>query len=184
MRQRADQERLRLFLSALGARLRLPVRLYLVGGTIMVDLGLRRSTVDIDYVAVTDDPRADEDLERAIRSLKDDLDVNVEPASPQDFLPVPAWAREQGRFVGQYGPVAVYHYHLPSVVIAKTARGYEQDLDDAEALLRGGHVDWAEIDRTWREMRASPRGWLRYEPDEVERRLEEVRRRATERRAR
>lgn len=177
VRQRVDQERLRRFLTALGARLRLPVRLYLVGGTIMVDLGLRRSTVDIDYVAVTDDRRADDDLERAIRSLKDDLDVNVEPASPQDFLPVPAWAREAGRFIGQYGPLAVYHYHLPSVVIAKIARGYEQDLDDAETLLRGGHVSWQDIERTWGEMRSSPRGWVRYEPAEVERRLEGLRQR-------
>ncbi len=143
----------------------------------MVDLELRQSTADIDYAAIAEDPRAADELEQAIRSLKNDLDVNVEPAAPHDFLPVPAWARERGRFVGQYGPVAVYYYHLPSGVLAKVARGYEQDLDDAEKLIGAAGVTWQEIEQTWREMRASPRGWLRYEPDEVERRLEQLRRR-------
>jgi len=144
----------------------------------MVDLQLRQSTSDIDYTAITEDEQAADELEQAVRSLKNDLDVNVEPAAPHDFLPVPAWARERGRFVGQYGPVAVYYYHLPSLVLAKVARGYEQDLDDAEKLIRAAGVTWQEIEQTWREMRASPRGWLRYEPEEVERRLEQLRRRA------
>jgi hypothetical protein len=41
VRQRADRARLRRFLRALGRRLRRPVRVYLVGGSVMVDLGLR-----------------------------------------------------------------------------------------------------------------------------------------------
>lgn len=177
MRQRTDRTRLRGFLLALGRRLRRPVRLYLVGGSVMIDLGLRSATLDIDYDADADDPSALEDLELAIRSLKNELDINIEPASPADYLPVSPSVYAMSRYIGQFGPVSVYYYHLPSLVIAKAARAYEQDLDDAEQLIRTGEVTWAEIAETWTEMRARPIGWLRYEPDDVERRLDILRHR-------
>jgi hypothetical protein len=164
-------------LTALGRRLRRPVRFYLVGGAVVVDLGLRGSTLDIDYVADSDDPAALEDLERSIRELKDELDVNVEPASPADFLPIPRSVLDRSRFVARHGKMDVYYYHLPSLVIAKVARGFELDLADAEQLVRTGQVNWHDIEATWREIRSSPTGWLRYEPDEIERRLELLRQR-------
>jgi hypothetical protein len=157
--------------------MRRPVRLYLVGGSVMIDLGLRSSTLDIDYVADADDPGAMTELEEAIRTLKNELDVNVEAASPADFLPIPTSALGESRFVGLYGRVSVYYYHLPSQVVAKVARGLEQDLADAERLVRAGEVEWDEIESAWRAVRASPTGWLRYEPEEVEQRLELLRRR-------
>lgn len=177
VRQRTDRQRLSRFLAALGRRLRRPVRFYLVGGGVMVDLGLRGATLDIDYVADADDAAALADLEEAIRVLKRELDVNVEPASPADFLPIPASALERSRYVGQHGPVGVYYYDLASQVIAKAARGLEQDFDDAERLVRGGFVPWDEVEARWRAIRASPTGWLRHEPAEVERRLDVLRRR-------
>jgi hypothetical protein len=143
----------------------------------MIDLGLRSATLDIDYAADADDPAALADLEHAIRLLKNELDVNVEPASPADFLPVPSSALARSRFVGRYGSLSVYYYHLASLVIAKVARSFEQDLDDAEQLVRTGEVTWHEITDTWAEMRERPTGWLRYEPDDVERRLDILRRR-------
>ncbi|MGH2535025.1 MAG: DUF6036 family nucleotidyltransferase [Thermomicrobiales bacterium] len=177
MRRRTDQAHLRRFLEALGRRVRRPLRFYLVGGSVLIDLGLRPATLDIDYVADADDPETLAQLELAIRSLKIELDVNVEPASPADFLPIPSSALDRSRYVGQFGPVAVYYYHLPSLIIGKAARGLEQDLADAVRLIRAGEVDWEEVEATWREVRASPAGWLRYEPAEVEQRLEVIRQR-------
>ena len=179
MRQRTDQARLRRFLEVLGRRIRRPLRFYLVGGSVLIDLGLRPATLDIDYVAAADDPAALDDLEHAIRALKHDLDLNIEPASPADFLPIPAYALDRSRFVGQFGSVSVYYYHLPSLVIAKAARGFEQDLLDAERLVRAGEVAWAEIEATWRDTRTSPTGWLRHDPAEVEQRLSVLERRLT-----
>lgn len=144
------------------------VRFYLVGGTVLIDLGLRAATLD---VADADDPMALSDLEQAIRTLKNELDVNVEPASPADFLPIPSTALGRSRYIGRYGNVSVYYYHLASLVIAKAARGLEQDLADVERLVRAGEVEWQDVEETWLEVRASPTGWLRYEPDEVEQRL-------------
>jgi hypothetical protein len=177
VRQRTDRTRLRLFLRALGRRLRRPVRFYLVGGSVMIDLGLRAATLDVDYVADADDSQALDDLEQAIRLLKNELDVNVEPSSPADFLPIPPGSLDRSRYVVRYGPLSVYYYHLPSLVIAKAARAYEQDLDDAVRLLQTGEVGWHEVEETWAEMRSSPTGWLRYEPADVDRRLDVLRQR-------
>ena len=146
----------------------------------MIDLGLRSATLDVDYDADADDPAALEDLELAIRALKNVLDINVEPASPGNFLPVSPNVRARSRYVGRFGSLSVYYYHLPSLVIAKAARGYEQDLDDAEQLIRTAEVTWPEIDEAWAEMRARPTGWLRYEPDDVQRRLDVLRKRFEE----
>jgi hypothetical protein len=56
VRQRTDRARLTRFLEALGRRLRRPVRFYLAGGSVMIDLGLRATTLDVDFVAEADDP--------------------------------------------------------------------------------------------------------------------------------
>lgn len=177
MRQRADRARIHRFLEALGRRLRHPVRFYLVGGTVLIDLGLRPATLGLDYVAEVDDPQAGAELEQAIRALKNELDINVEPAGPGDFLPIPSWVQGRSRFIARYGSLFVYYYHLPSLVLAKAARGLEQDLADAEQLVHSGEVDWQDVEHLWREVRSSPTGWLRYEPEEVEQRLAVLRRR-------
>ncbi len=177
MRQRTDQARLTRFLNALGGRMRRPVRLYLVGGSVLIDLGFRESTLDIDYVADADDPAVLAELEQAVRALKDELDVNVELASPADFLPIPPSVLGRSRFVGQYGQLSVYYYHLPSLVIAKAARGLEQDMADAEWLISSGEVAWSDIEATWHEVIASPTGWMRHEPAAVEQRLDLLRQR-------
>ncbi len=143
----------------------------------MIALGLRTATLDIDYVAAADDPLALEEPERAIRALKLRLDVNVKPASPGDFLPVPPSVLDRSRDAGSFGLSAVYSYHLPTQVIAKAARGLEQALADIERLIAAKEVAWPEVEETWRQRRSSPTGWLRYEPEEVDERLAVIRRR-------
>jgi hypothetical protein len=177
MRERTDRVRLRRFLDALGRRLRQPVRFYLVGGSVMIDLGLRGTTLDVDYVADADDPAGLADLEQQIRVLKNELDINVEPASPADFLPIPGSVLGRSRYIGRHGRLDVYYYHLPSLVLSKAARGLEQDLDDAERLVRAGEVTWSDVEAVWSEVRSSPTGWLRHEPEAVERRLNLLRQR-------
>jgi hypothetical protein len=177
VRDRTNRARLKLFLREAGRRTRRPIRLYLVGGSVLTDLGLRAATIDIDYVVDADDPAALAEFKVVMRQLKRELDLNIEPASPADFIPVPKDAFVRSRFVGRYGALSVYYYHLPSLVIAKVARGFEQDLADAERLIRAGEVAWADVETTWQEIRASPTGWLRYEPDEIEERMDLLRRR-------
>lgn len=88
MRARADEERIRAFLRAVGRSAARPARLYLVGGATAVLHGWRATTIDID---IRLEPEDDAVL-RAVAELKNRLDVNVELAAPPDFIPeLPGW---------------------------------------------------------------------------------------------
>jgi len=129
-----DRERLERFLVAFGGAVRGPGTVYLTGGATAILVGWRERTIDIDLRLDPEPPGAFE----AIARLKEALDVNVELASPADFLPaVPGW-QDRSRHVGRYGPVTVRHYDPTSQVLAKLARGYERDLTDARALIEAG----------------------------------------------
>ena len=82
---------------------------------------------------------------RAIPRLKEELQLNVEIASPDDFLPeLPDW-RERSPSVEQIGRVAVRHYDLYSQALAKLERGHVQDIDDVREMVRRGHVRPARV---------------------------------------
>ncbi len=177
MREYAERKRIDRFLRTLGRRLKFPIRLYLVGGSVVVDMGLRTATIDIDYVVDADEPHALEEFERLIPVLKNELQINAEPASPADFIPVPVNVLSRSPYVRTHGKVSVYYYDLPSTVISKAARGAERDLADIELLVQSGAVSWKDVEGTWEDMRKSPRGWLRHDPAEIERKLRMVRQR-------
>jgi hypothetical protein len=60
-----------------------PVRIYLTGGSTAVLEGWRDSTIDVD---LRFGPESDE-LMRALPALQDRLGINIELASPPDFIP-------------------------------------------------------------------------------------------------
>jgi hypothetical protein len=177
VREPAERSRIERFLQTLGRRLRHPVRLYLVGGAIVVGLGLRSATVDVDYVVQADDPTALDEFERLVPALKKELHVNVKPAGPTDFLPVPPNVLDRSRYVRGYANVSVYYYDLPSTIISKIARGAERDLTDVESLVQAGQVSWSDVESTWAEIRVSPRGWLRHDPNAIDARIRAMRER-------
>jgi hypothetical protein len=124
-------------MEALGRAATRDVRVYLVGGTTAVLLGWRPSTVDVDLVMRPED----DSLLRAIRDLKESLQLNVELASPGDFLPVPEGWEERSRFIAQVGRVAFYHYDLYAQALAKVERGHRQDLEDVREMLARGLIE-------------------------------------------
>ena len=77
-------------MTALAREATADVNVFLVGGTSAVLLGWRDSTMDVD-LAVR--PENDAML-RAIPHLKERLHLNVEFASPDLFIPVPAMSHE------------------------------------------------------------------------------------------
>ncbi len=82
---------MRAFARALGRAASRDTRLYLTGGATAVIVGWRSTTLD---VAIRLEPESD-DLLRRISELKEQLDLNVELASPPDFIPeLPAWRAE------------------------------------------------------------------------------------------
>ena len=83
MRERVDRTRLHAFMRALAVATRRPLQVDLVGGATAVLEGWRDSTVDVD-LRFGDDS---DTVLRAIPTIKEQLDMNVELASPADFMP-------------------------------------------------------------------------------------------------
>jgi hypothetical protein len=110
---------------------------YLVGGATAVAEGWRQSTVDVDLAIDAD---ADAIL-RAMPSIKEALDINIELASPADFIPVrPGW-RDRSPFVAQEGQVTFRHFDLYAQALAKIERGHETDQGDVRELLARGLIE-------------------------------------------
>jgi len=124
-------------MDALGHEARSAVRVYLVGGTTAVLMGWRSSTVDVDLVMQPED----DTLLRAIPALKESLAINVELASPADFIPVPPGWEERSTFVKNVRRVAFYHFDLYAQALAKVERGHRQDLDDVREMIARGLVE-------------------------------------------
>ena len=123
-------------LEAIGRAARGPGRLYLTGGATAVLLGWRATTVDVDLVFDPEPPGVFE----AIARLKDDLEVNIELASPAHFLPeLPAWAARSAH-IGRFGQVDAFHYDFYAQVLAKLERDHSRDRLDVAAMRDRGLV--------------------------------------------
>lgn len=131
MRPPVDKARIRTLARELGGVARAPVRLYLTGGATAVLEGWRESTIDVD---IRVEPDADE-LLRELPRLKEELQINIELASPPDFIPeLPAW-RERSPHLFTEGNVAVHHFDPYSQALSKIERGFEHDLQDVKSML-------------------------------------------------
>jgi hypothetical protein len=132
---------------ALGRSSARETRVYFTGGACAVLLGWRASTIDVDMALV---PESDE-LMRALPALKMELELNVELASPADFLPaLPGW-EERSVFIVREGAVSFLHYDFYAQALSKIERGHVLDRADVETMLREGRV----VPGTLRELHAA-----------------------------
>jgi hypothetical protein len=132
----------------LAALARSPGKVYFTGGATALLLGFREQTVDVDIKL---DPEP-EGVFEAIARLKDELDLNVELASPDDFIPAtPDW-REKSLLITSVGKVQYFHYDLALQALSKLERGHDKDTNDVRNLVRGGHVTIAELRRKFAEI--------------------------------
>lgn len=141
MREIADRARIDAFLSALARAATGDVHVFLVGGTSAVLIGWRATTIDIDLVMR---PESDEML-RAIPELKERLRVNVELASPDQFIPVPPGWESRSPVISRIGRVTIHHYDFIAQALAKIERGHARDLADVEAMRAHGLIDAAQV---------------------------------------
>jgi hypothetical protein len=151
LRQKVDRERIKLFFQSLANRFRRPGKIYLVGGTSLVFEELRLQTVDIDVV-IEVSPADHGKLIQAIRELKDELSINVEEASPGDFIPLPSGYQNRHEYLERIGTIDVLHFDLYSTALSKIERGREQDLVDVLALLRVGRIEWTTLVDLFKEI--------------------------------
>lgn len=136
MRQPVNADRLRAFMRALAREARGPLQVYLVGGSTAVLEGWRESTIDVDLSF----GQSDDAVLRALPKLKEAFDINVELASPADFIPMkPGW-QDRSPFVAQEGVVTFRHFDLYAQALAKIERGHELDRQDVQEMLARGLV--------------------------------------------
>ncbi len=148
MRRLVDEERIRRFMKALGDGTQSETRLYFTGGATAVLLGWRSSTVDVD---VKIDPEVDR-LYRALPEIKELLELNVELASPDHFIPeLPGW-KDRSSFIAREGRISFYHYDFYAQALAKIERGHAKDLADVEEMLARGLIVRSEILRRFEEI--------------------------------
>jgi hypothetical protein len=151
LRRAVDRPLIERFLRAVGDQYRRGARLYLVGGTTMVYEGLRQQTLDID-LAIEVANADHSDLFGVLRAVRQALDINVEEASPGDFIPLPAGYANRHIFIGTFGQVDAFHFDLYSMALSKTERGRVTDLKDVVLLLQKQHIEWKMLESQFREI--------------------------------
>jgi hypothetical protein len=143
MRQRVGQQEIEQFLIQVG-RTRQPGRLYLTGGAALVHRGIRPGqTLDID-IQITLDPA---NLAAQIAQLKQKMNINIEFASPGDFIPLPTQWEARSAFIKRYDQVDAFYFDWYSLALSKMQRANRQDVVDVQLLVRQGFVDVTELDR-------------------------------------
>ncbi len=137
VRHSVDDPKIRALMAEIGRAATSPGRVYLVGGATAVLLGFRERTIDID-LKLDPEPGA---VFEAIAVLKERLSLNVELASPDQFVPaLPGW-QERSLFIERMGPVEFFHYDPYGQALAKIERGHETDGIDVQSMIETGLVD-------------------------------------------
>ena len=155
MRAPADAAKVRRFIELLGKRARSGGRVYLTGGASALLVGWRASTADID-IKLSPEP---EGTFEAIAKLKNELDLNVELAAPDDFLPpVPGW-EDASVFIDRVGLVDFFHYDFRGQALSKIARHSQRDLADVQAMLERDLVNKEALRQAFESIR---QGLIRY----------------------
>lgn len=148
MRQKVTALRLEEFMKALASGQTRPVRIFLVGGATAVLLGWRDSTIDVDLRLEPDS----DDVLRRLPLPKERLQINVELASPDDFIPeLPGW-RDRSRFIRQEGSLTFLHYDFYAQALAKIERGHQVDLRDVNELIKNELVEPQRLREFFREI--------------------------------
>jgi hypothetical protein len=137
MRPPVDRARLEALAEKLGQSAPLRTTVYLTGGATAVLEGWRSSTIDVD---VRFEPDSDP-LLRALPAIKEELHINIELASPPDFVPeLPGW-RERSPLVLETGNVQLRNFDPYSQALSKIERGFSQDLKDVSDMLASRLVE-------------------------------------------
>lgn len=136
MREPVNADRVRQFMRMLATRSHASGRVYLTGGSSAVLFGWRESTLDIDIKVFPEDDR----VLRVLPEIKEQLQVNVELASPADFIPqLPGW-EERSPFIAREGTLSFHHYDFYSQCLAKIERGHRKDFADVTMMVTNGLV--------------------------------------------
>jgi len=148
MRGEADRAKLEGLMAAIGEHVSGSGVVYLTRGATALLFGWRQSTIDVDIKPDHEPPG----LFQAIALLKESLDLNIELASPDQFIPaLPGW-RDRSIFIATYGRVSFYHYDLYSQALSKLQRGHARDLRDVDAMRSARLVEPGRLAQLFRDI--------------------------------
>ncbi len=136
MRHETNRERVERLMVELGRAAREPGRIYFTGGVSAILIGWREMTLDVD---LKPDPEPTGIFE-ALPRLKDELEINIELAAPDDFIPALEGWRERSVFIARHGPVDFSHYDFYAQALAKIERDHDRDRRDVEQMIGRGLV--------------------------------------------
>ena len=137
MRNEVTKESLLAFMKELArsAPRRGAYQVYFVGGGTAVYLGWRRSSIDVDLCS-------DQDVVfRHIQEIKERLNINIEFARPEDFVPPLKGTASRHVLIEPVGRITFYHYDPYAQLLSKVVRGFQRDLEDAKQFIDSGLVD-------------------------------------------
>lgn len=143
---------------------------YLTGGASALLVGWRASTNDID---LSFDPEPAGTFE-AIARLKNELDLNVELAAPDHFVPRLQGWEDRSPLVEVIDGIEWRHYDFRTQALSKLARAAARDLGDVRAMLEHGLVDEDALRRALVEARPGLARFPRLEPEALEAALARV----------
>ena len=144
-------------------------KVYFTGGATALLLGFREQTMDIDLKL---DPEP-EGVFEAIARLKNRLNLNVELAAPDDFIPNTRDWRERSLHIATIGRLEFFHYDFALQALAKLERGHAQDLEDVASFIRGGHVTTEELRSRFAEIEPRLPRYPAVDPAEFKRKVDE-----------
>lgn len=110
-------------------------RVFILGGATAVLAGWRESTIDADLYSDKDE------IFRDVQGIKERLQLNIEFARPEDFVPTLAGTDDRHVFIDTVGKVSFYHYDPYAQLLSKVVRGFTRDMQDARGFLDSGMVD-------------------------------------------
>ncbi|MBI4369416.1 MAG: hypothetical protein HY547_04230 [Elusimicrobia bacterium] len=170
MRQVTTLKLLRRFMELLGSRLTKPANVYFTGGVTALLHGWRETTIDVDLSATT----GEDGLLRQIPVIKEELKINVELASPSDFIPeLPGW-KDRSVFIASYGVVHFYHYDPYAQVLSKIERGHAQDVEDIKNFIQSGLVDPIKLIKLFQQIKSELYRYPAIDPDSFGRAVTEA----------
>jgi hypothetical protein len=170
VRELADEARIRRFMQALGEAARHDGDCYLTGGATAVLIGWRATTLDVDILL---EPEQDEAL-RALPLIKEQLGVNIELASPADFIPLPEGWRDRSLFVSREARLSFRHFDPYSQALAKLERGHTQDVEDVRAMLAQSLIEEERLHACFAEIEPGLYRFPAVDPADFRRSVEEI----------
>ena len=130
------KEEIQDFLNQLSQHYAQTIKLYLLGGSAMCFLGSPRRTVDIDFTVDI----SSEELENIVETVAQDLKLEIEEISIDEFIPLPADTASRHQLLGNYGSIEVYIFDPYCIALSKVARGFDSDIQDVLFLLQIGLI--------------------------------------------